>query len=107
MKRWHPTLDPKDIPLFDASPTGHRLVVAERFDEPGDERPTEHGISDPTVRHRKRAGVIALLTADDSCGGDWSWKPNRDRLLGPHMRTFRGVPAGAAELYRASAFSRS
>ena len=40
-------------------------------------------------------GMLAL----DSQGGDWSWKPGRDRQLGDAMQTFRGVPPGAAELY--------
>lgn len=35
----------------------------------------------------------------ETCSGDWSWKPGRDKQLGDRMRTFLGVPKGAAELY--------
>lgn len=40
---------------------------------------------------------FSLLT--ELCSGDWSWKPARDKRLGKDMRTFLGVPRGAAELY--------
>lgn len=46
-------------------------------------------------------GGAALHAAGMSyeIGGDWSWKPWRDKRLAEDFKTFRGVPAGAAELY--------
>ena len=79
----YPSLNVKDVPLFDASPNGLR-VRAERYDEPGAESPTEASITDPTVRHRSRNSVLMADTA-----GDWSWKPARDKALGERMVTYR------------------
>jgi len=87
----YPALDAKDVPLFDSSRNGKR-IRAERYDEPGNESPTEASITDPTVRHRRRGSI---LNADTS--GDWSWKPGRDKLLGDNFRTFRGVSLNGAE----------
>jgi len=83
--------------IFDTTPCG-RHVAAERDDEPGNER-SRPGDGDP---RNGVAGERALQTARILGGdpeGDWSWKPQRDRLLGKDMGTFRGVPKGAAELY--------
>ena len=121
----HPFLNQSDVSVFDGSRSGKK-VRAERYDEPGAEHPTEGDITDPTVRHRRRAHVLTAST-----DGDWSWKPHRypqdpgyvltreeidawvaagtPRLrqetpariaqLEEQMSTFRGVPKGAAELY--------
>lgn len=60
----------------------------------------------PTASERDIEGAYSSLAAD-SMNGDWSWKPQRDKALGHKFVTFRGVPAGAPELYRLAAFSRS
>lgn len=44
-------------------------------------------------------GAPVLSTLTETCSGDWSWKPARDKALGDDFITFRGVPASAAELY--------
>ena len=52
----------------------------------------------PTPGEKDREGNHGNL-AIESLGGDWSWKPWRDKKLGDSMKTFLGVPAGAAEIY--------
>lgn len=46
-----------------------------------------------------------------SLGGDWSWKPERDRAMGygndSTFKTFLGVPKSAAEMHRGQVFARS
>jgi hypothetical protein len=37
--------------------------------------------------------------AERAHGGDWSWKPERDKRLGDRMVTFRGVSKGTAETH--------
>jgi hypothetical protein len=41
-------------------------------------------------------GLSSLV--ERSMGGDWSWKPERDKTLGDYFVTFRGVPPGAPEI---------
>ncbi len=88
----HPILRTKDVPVFDQGKVGKK-VRAERYDEPGEERPTEADITDPTCRHRARQFFL-LIPGDQ---GNWSWKPGRDKLLGDKMITFLGVPKGMPE----------
>ncbi|HEV2178370.1 MAG TPA: hypothetical protein VGW33_14385 [Terriglobia bacterium] len=54
---------------------------------------------DPTAGADDGEGSRSNLF-ESSLGGDWSWKPARDKALGEYLRTFRGVPPSAAELYR-------
>lgn len=52
----------------------------------------------PTPGEKDREGNHGNL-AIESLGGDWSWKPLRDKQLGERMKTFFGVPASAAETH--------
>ncbi len=63
-----------DAPVFDKSKFGERML-AERHDQPGQE------IS------LAGYGVRGLLDGDT--GGDWSFKPYRDKLLGENFKTYR------------------
>ena len=45
-----------------------------------------------------RMSLTAAGTRWREEGGDWSWKPARDKALGERMVTFRGVPKCAAEM---------
>ena len=74
------TLPVFDSPVFDSSKTGER-VTAERQDQPGAE-----------------LNLKGFGSRDTDCGGDWSWKPYRDKALGIRFRTFKGVPPSMAEL---------
>lgn len=85
----HPYFD-CDRPVFDNTPFG-LSVQAERQDEPGMEL----------------EGYGSAPMLEEDLNGDWSWKPNRYKRYGIKARDFKGVPPGAAELYRAKAFPRS
>ena len=47
---------------------------------------------------QEESGVEGGMAAN-AIGGDWSWKPWRDKQVGENFRTFLGVPRGAAEMY--------
>ncbi len=83
----------QEVTVFDTTPFGC-VVMAERTDEPGDERP-KPGDGVPGEATAGRHRLVRLLAGDTE--GDWSWKPGRDRLLGDKMVTFRGVPPGMPE----------
>lgn len=66
---------------------------------------------DPTVGGDDGEGGSHSSLFENSLGGDWSWKPARNKAMGYGAEstfvTFRGVPPSPAELYRGQVFTRA
>ena len=69
----------------------HRLLIGGAHTKPagawGDD-------TDPALSSRDQH---AFMFTSES--GDWSWKPERDKRLGPSLVTFTGNRPGAAESF--------
>ena len=53
---------------------------------------------DPDAGASAGEGAHMSMLVDNSTG-DWSWKPARDKALGPNLVTFTGNAPGAAESF--------
>lgn len=98
----------QEIEMADKSNYADRPSANDTYLPPG-HLPINFGARtyDPTAGGDDGEGGAHSSLFEHSLGGDWSWKPQRDRLLGKSMVAFKGVAPGAAELYRAQAFPRS
>lgn len=52
---------------------------------------------DPTAGSDDGEGGSRSSLFENCLGGDWSWRPYRDKMLGDDFKTFLGVPKGMPE----------